>query len=374
MSRRALIRERVDQPQGLVGPAAAVHGMRVTLLHTPSMGAPETARGLRRNGQLGAGVSLESMSGGEAAYRFTGAQASGACSFGVARATQSSGSFVILARFRLNALGGSPLTCWGTGGNFLMQTDSAGNITTACGDSVNQSVFARATSGLGLQVGVVYTVALGYLAGNPPTLTGAINGRPLSFPTSVVGFGDTSVIRDSAVRSTQIGIADDGGPMNGFVSLAAVLVGRHSQAILNDITANPWQVGEPTARSINIGAITVYRPGSDVAVSGWTPVGAATRAAALADESGATWAESPDLTTPDTYDLTPAPFPAGPATARITADRTAGAGSIRAVFLDAAGTPTGTTAWQPLTGTAAEYTLTTTVSALSPRIRIEVQP
>jgi hypothetical protein len=162
--------------------------------------------------------------------------------------------------------------------------------------------------------------------------------------------------------------------MNGFVSLAAVLVGRHTQAILNSISANPWQLFEPTRRIVNPAtAITVYRPGSDVGVSGWTAVGAATRAAALADESGATYAESPDLSTPDTQTWD-TPFPAGPASLEITAARTDTAGALRIVFLDAGGATVGTTAWQALTNTPTDYALTATVSAISPQFRIEVQP
>jgi len=374
MPRRVHYRERVDQPQGAVG-AADVFGLRVTFLHTPSMGAIETGSGLRRNGVLGAGASIESMGGGEAAYRFTGGQASGACSFGVARATRSSGSFVTLVRFRLNVMGDAkPFSCWGSNGNFLTATSPAGEITTACGDAVNGSIYARATSGLGLQAGVVYTVALGYVGGNPPAFTGAVNGRPLTFPTSVVAIGDASLLRDSAVRTTQIGIADDGNPMNGFASIAGVLIGRHTQAMLNTISANPWMVAELARRNLNpVAAITVYRPGSDVGISGWTAVGAATRAAALADESGATYAESPDLSTPDTQTWI-TPFPAGPVSLEVTAARTDTAGALRIVFLDAGGAAVGATAWQTLTGTPTDYTLTATVSAVSPQFRIEVQP
>ena len=375
MPRSRRSRERAHQPDGVLAPAEDVHGLRVTFLHMPGMGAIETARGLRRNGVLGSGVSVQGIGGGEQAYRLSGSQAAGACSFGVARTTGGAPSFVTLVRFRLNALAGKPFCCWGgSQSHFLTQTDSAGNVVTAVGDAINGSVYARATAGLGLQLGVVYTLALGYVAGSPPAFTGALNGRPLSFPTNVVGFGDASLLRDSTLRNTQIGIADDGDPMSGFVSLAAVLVGRHTQAILNSLTGNPWQVAEPTRRIFNpAAAITVYRPGSDVGISGWTAVGAASRAAALADESGATYAESPDLSTPDTQTWT-TPFPAGPASLEITAVRTATVGALRIVFLDAGGAAVGATAWQTLTNTPADYTLTATVSAISPQFRIEVQP
>lgn len=219
-------------------------------------------------------------------------------------------------------------------------------------------------------------VAAQSLSTAPNGITASLDGRPLDLPGNVYNNGTASAF-DDGPQSIQIGAANDGGPMSGFVTFVGQAIGDSgaiSQALLDSISANPWRMVEFSRRIVNPAtAITVYRPGSDVGISGWTAVGAASRAAALADESGATYAESPDLSTPDTQTWT-TPFPAGPASLEITAARTATVGALRIVFLDAGGAAVGTTAWQTLTDTPTDYTLTATVSAISPQFRIEVQP
>jgi hypothetical protein len=138
--------------------------------------------------------------------------------------------------------------------------------------------------------------------------------------------------------------------------------------------ANPWQVLEPTARSMGrVAAVTVYRPGSDLIVNGWTAVGAGSLAAAMADASNATYAESPNLTDPatETWD---APLPAGTYDISVTFDRTAADGQLRLVLLDSGGGTVGTSAWQAAPAIFATTVFNVTTTDTSDRFRIEVQP
>lgn len=126
-------------------------------------------------------------------------------------------------------------------------------------------------------------------------------------------------------------------------------------------------------RSIaSIAAIVVYRPGADVSGS-WTPVGAGSVAAALADESTSNWGQSPDLSASQTLSWTPN-LPAGTWDIPIVADRTGASGQTRIVCLDAGGASVGASAWQALTATQASYTLSVTTTATATQFRIEVQP
>lgn len=118
---------------------------------------------------------------------------------------------------------------------------------------------------------------------------------------------------------------------------------------------------------------TIYRPTSDITVTGWVPTGATTVYETIneAVASDAEYSTSPDLTTPATLGF--ASMPAGTRTVRVRAARTGGAGQIRIRFLDGTGTDVGGTAWQTLTATPTTYTLTATISATATRARIEVQ-
>lgn len=120
--------------------------------------------------------------------------------------------------------------------------------------------------------------------------------------------------------------------------------------------------------------VTITRPGSDIAVSGWT----ATPGGSLFDtinESAAEDADyitSPDLSTPATFGLT-APVPAGSYTVRLRAQRTASTGQARVALLDAGGTQVGVTAWQALGTTWATHSLAVTTTGTAEQARIEVQ-
>jgi hypothetical protein len=143
---------------------------------------------------------------------------------------------------------------------------------------------------------------------------------------------------------------------------------------VRSVSANPWQLFEQPARPLWAPAstVTVYRPGADVSGT-WTPVGGASVAATLADEAQGNYAESPDLSTPQTCTWSP-PLPAGNNTIPVGAYRTDSAGQVRIVCLDAGGASVGATAWQTLTLTPTLYSLSVNTSAVSTQFRIEVQP
>lgn len=132
------------------------------------------------------------------------------------------------------------------------------------------------------------------------------------------------------------------------------------------------RLGGAAVFGLMLGTVTVYRPGSDVSGS-WTPVGAASVAAAMADEAEANYAESPDLTSPQFCTWSP-PLPAGNNTIPVGAYRTDSAGQVRIVCLDAGGASVGATAWQTLTLTPTLYNLSVSTSAVSTQFRIEVKP
>ena len=147
-----------------------------------------------------------------------------------------------------------------------------------------------------------------------------------------------------------------------------------SDAQIAAIGANPSRIAAQPARPLWAPAstVTVYRPGADVSGT-WTPVGGASVAATLADEAQGNYAESPDLSTPQTCTWSP-PLPAGNWTLPVGASRTDSAGQVRIVCLDAGGASVGATAWQALTLTLTLYSLPVTTTAISTQFRIEVQP
>lgn len=141
------------------------------------------------------------------------------------------------------------------------------------------------------------------------------------------------------------------------------------------LAQNPWSLFATQPRALwspQASSVTVYRPGSDIIVNGWTPVGAASLAAAMSNASTADYALSPNLTDPTTQ-AWDSPLPAGTWDITVGGARTGASGQVRIVCLDSGGTPVGTSAWQALTGTDADYTLSVTTTATAPNFRIEVQ-
>ena len=157
--------------------------------------------------------------------------------------------------------------------------------------------------------------------------------------------------------------------------------GLWSRALLDEeilaLSRNPWQLFEPAPRPLwspQVVAVTVYRPGSDVAVNGWTATPGGSLASCIDDPTlnRSDFITSPNLSSPATLAWASAQ-PAGTYSLSIDADRTGGSGQVRVVCLDAGGASVGATAWQALTATATTYTLSVTTTGTSTQLRIEVQ-
>lgn len=121
--------------------------------------------------------------------------------------------------------------------------------------------------------------------------------------------------------------------------------------------------------------VMIYRPSSDTSVTGWTFSGGASFSVVCGEAvyNSATYATSPDLSTPATAALDP-PMPAGSYTVSVAGKRNATQGQARVVYLDAGNAPVGSTAWQALTGTEATYNLALTTTGTAVSVRLELQP
>lgn len=135
------------------------------------------------------------------------------------------------------------------------------------------------------------------------------------------------------------------------------------------------------ARRVPIGdaplAITVFHPGSDISVAGWT-ASTGTDLFACVDEptayNDADYITSPDLTTSAVMGWDN-PVPAGTWSLAIRPMFPEGAsGQIRLVMLDSGSSSVGSSAWQALTGAFVTYTLAITTTGVSDRFRLEIQP
>jgi hypothetical protein len=120
-----------------------------------------------------------------------------------------------------------------------------------------------------------------------------------------------------------------------------------------------------------------FVPTSVVTATGWTAVGAADLVGAV-DEVGA--ADLADYAEAADAGSDPAPvlvygiseIAAGSVSADVTLS---GLGArARFVFLDGSNQPQGATAWQTLTDTPTDYTLSATLTGAATRVRVEVEP
>lgn len=144
---------------------------------------------------------------------------------------------------------------------------------------------------------------------------------------------------------------------------------------VQSISMNPWQIFNPNTFLLNTApsAVSVFRPGSDVAVSGWSavPSGAlyATMNETVADDNN--YARSPDLVTPATMGLD-YPMPIGSYNIDVRF-KSANAGQVRINLLDAGGSSVGISSWQSSTTSFATYSLSVTTTGIATQFRIEVQ-
>jgi hypothetical protein len=132
----------------------------------------------------------------------------------------------------------------------------------------------------------------------------------------------------------------------------------------------------PLSALAEVAAVNVYRPGSDIAVAGWTAVPAGPLFAAL-DEVAPTdtdYVRSPVLGTgaPAVLSLGNT-LPAGAWRLRLRARRTETSGQARLVLLNAANVAQGASPWQPLAPTFTTHELLVTTTGPADRFQLEVQ-
>lgn len=122
---------------------------------------------------------------------------------------------------------------------------------------------------------------------------------------------------------------------------------------------------------------TIGRPVSDITTTGWT----ASSGVVLFDmidevtPSDADYIISPDLNAspgPAVFGIAPTQV-TGTYNVRLRGRRTDASGDIRALLLDSSGATVGTSSWQTLTGTFAEYALSITTTGTAQRVQLEVR-
>lgn len=122
----------------------------------------------------------------------------------------------------------------------------------------------------------------------------------------------------------------------------------------------------------------ISRPNSDITVTGWIGSPDNVNLYNNIDEvtpSDADFILSPDITGgpgPAIFGISPSQ-PAGTLDIRIQASRTGASGDIRALLLDGTGATVGTSSWQTLTASPAQYVLTVTTTGTAERVRLEVR-
>lgn len=122
---------------------------------------------------------------------------------------------------------------------------------------------------------------------------------------------------------------------------------------------------------------SISRPSSDVTTTGWS----ASSGAILYDmidevtPSDTDYIVSPSLSGspgPAVFGITPTQA-SGTYNVRLRSRRTGASGDIRALLLDSVGATVGTSAWQTLTGSYAQYTLSVTTTGTAERVQLEVR-
>jgi hypothetical protein len=167
-------------------------------------------------------------------------------------------------------------------------------------------------------------------------------------------------------------------PYNGSVGLVCVWNRSLTDSEHQSLGTNPWQIFAPARRLILVPIINISRPSSDITVTGWTGVPNNTNLYTNIDESPTNSSDyiiSPGLTAtpgPAIFGITPT-LPAGDVDVRISANYAGSTGQIRVLLLDSGGATVGTSSWQALTTSIAQYTFSVTTTGTAARIRLEVQ-
>lgn len=122
---------------------------------------------------------------------------------------------------------------------------------------------------------------------------------------------------------------------------------------------------------------SISRPSSDVTTTGWT----ASSGAVLYDMIDEVTPSDTDYIISPAINATPGPAvfgitptqTSGTYNVRLRAKRTGATGDIRALLLDSGGATVGTSSWQALTGSFAQYTLSVTTTGTAARVQLEVR-
>jgi hypothetical protein len=211
------------------------------------------------------------------------------------------------------------------------------------------------------------TVTRGYVNGTLDANTGSASGsQTVTFDE--VAFG---VLRAN-------GSSFNFGAFN--TPLGLVFNRRLSDSEFLRISKNPWQLFEPETIWVPQTSVTIYRPGTDITVTGWTGTPNNANLSANINESAASDAEY--ITSPDLSGGTPGPFigtlngsvPVGTWDVRFRGDYTSGsARQIKFTLLDGSNASVGAGSFQTLTTSFALYTSTITTTGIATRFKIEVQ-
>lgn len=364
MGRRVVLRERLSQPQSLTGvdwgnpvsrallrawnfnELADADGRRATLATNPG----KTAN------QVGKGLVLSSSS--PSWYQFDHAYASQLTSaatilyVGTFSDVTDDGSL-----FGLN----EPAGAWNAINLGVQWTTHRATFNTRLGGTAFSLVGTSALTG-----------------GRPKVIVATYDGATTRLWVNgnlEASASRTGSITFDSVNRTVLNRGNSVSRSTGVANLGAVWNRALTPAEIVSLSANPWQLFAPQSQVINIAAtVSVYRPGSDVTVNGWTSTPSGTLASCIDDPTldRADFITSPDLSSPATLAWN-SPLPAGNWSVSVDGVRVGTAGQVRVVCLDAGGTSVGNTSWQVLTGTDTTYTLPVTTTATSTQFRIEVQ-
>lgn len=239
-----------------------------------------------------------------------------------------------------------------------------------------------------LREGVTATAGRRYVA----AVTHAASVAKLFVDGKLVNSSSSFATKNSATGNTQISrrtFAANTDSLTGTQALSLLWSRALSDAEIKSISANPWQIFAPLQRRIWVPGdtvVTIARPGSDITTTGWYGTPDNVTKYANIDEASASdtdYITSPPVTgtvDPITFGIkdqtgNPNTLPVGTWDVTVRANYGEGltASQVKVTLLDSGGASVGTSAWQTVTTSYADYTLSITTTGIAARIRIEVQ-
>lgn len=262
---------------------------------------------------------------------------------------------------------------------FTLERVAADGLTGAITTNADWSVSTYRAEFIGLVLNIP-----GFLTATATTLSG-----PTSADSGVAS-SNFSVACDGGITGTVIVTPSyTGGAVGGVFSPTTVSLSTGSPTgtftftppatggIYSVGTTNDGGLANPTPVALDV-RVTAY-PSSDVTVAGWNVTGpnGTTKSAGIGEAvaSDTDYIQSPAITGsqgPVIFQLNKS-VAAGGLTISVRARLTGTAAQVRALMTNDAGAVQGTSAWQSLTASFSDYTLSVTTTGVSTRIRIEVQ-